>query len=383
MIIISRVRSLTLIGTADITASGIAAIFWFYMASLLGTEQYGQVSYFLSIVSIASTVSLFGFENTISVYVAKKVRVEPAIYIISIVSGVVTGIVLYLMFNHIGISVYVLGAIIFGLASAEIIANGLYKSYSKYLITHKILMVVLSIGFYHALGVDGIFLGIGIAFFPYLIRVFKGFKNATPNFSLLRARSHFILNSYFLNLSSVFNGSIDKLIIGPLVGFALLGNYQLGIQFLSVLHILPSIVYKYTLPQDAGGNPNKKLKKATILSSVGLAIFGITLSPIIVPAFFPQYNEAIQVIQIVSLSIIPTTINLMFTSKFLAAEKNRIILISSGIHLSVLVTSLILLGRMYGINGMAAALVLAISTESVYYYIINRHEKSFQNFSTN
>jgi len=119
------------------------------------------------------------------------------------------------------------------------------------------------------------------------------------------------------------------------------------------------------------------------LSSVGLAIFGITLSPIIVPAFFPQYNEAIQVIQIVSLSIIPTTINLMFTSKFLAAEKNRIILISSGIHLSVLVTSLILLGRMYGINGMAAALVLAISTESVYYYIINRHEKSFQNFSTN
>jgi len=374
--IFGGLKSLTLIGAADIAASGISAIFWFYMASLLGAEQYGQVSYFLSIVSVASTISLFGFENVISVYVAKKVRLEPPVYIISILSAITTALVLFIMFDKIGISIYVLGATFFGLAGAEILANGLYKSYPKYLLSHKILMIVLSLGFYHLFGVDGIFLGMGVSFFPYLIRICRGFKDTKINFSLLRPRFGFILNSYVLNLSSVFNGSIDKLIIGPLVGFTLLGNYQLGIQFLTVLHIVPSIVYKYTLPQDAGGNPNKKLKKMTILFSTGLAIFGIIFAPIIIPILFPRYLESIQVIQIISISIIPTTVNLMFVSKFLAAEKNRIVLISSGIHMGVLIPVLVLLGRIYGINGMAAAFVLAISIETCYYWMADRYSRS-------
>jgi O-antigen/teichoic acid export membrane protein len=380
-IIFGGFRNLTLIGTADIAASGISAIFWFYMASLLGAEQYGQVSYFLSIVSIASTVSLFGFENVVSVYLPKKIRIEPPVYIISIISTIATALVLFAIFNGVGISVYVLGAAFFGLASAEILANGLYRSYSKYLITHKGLMVAFAIGFYHLLGVEGVFLGIGISFFPYLLRIYRGFRGARPDFTLLRTRFSFILNSYVLNLSSVFSGSIDKIIIGPLVGFALLGNYQLGIQFLSVLHIIPSIVYKYTLPQDAGGNPNRKLKKATILFSAGLATLGIVLAPFFIPVLFPKYLEAIHVIQIISISIVPSTINLMFVSKFLAAEKNKIVLISSGVHLAVLVPSLIWLGKLYGINGMAIAFVFAVSIETIYYYIMNTRfkELSFSN----
>ena len=377
-IVFNGLKNLTLIGVADIAASGISAVFWFYMASLLGAEQYGQISYFLSIVSIASTISLFGFENVISVYVAKKIRIEPPIYLISILSATVVSLVLFVMFGKIGISVYVFGAMFFGLASAEILANSLYRSYPKYLITHKGLMVVLSIGFYYLLGVDGVFLGIGISFFPYMLRICRGFKDAKLDFSLLRVRLDFILNSYVLNLSSVFSGSVDKLIIGPLVGFALLGDYQLGIQFLSVLYIIPSIVYKYTLPQDASGNPNKKLKKVTILFSAGLAGISIILAPFFIPIVFPKYLEAIHVIQIISISVIPTTINLMFISKFLAAEKNKIVLIGSGVHLTTLIPMLIWLGKSYGIDGMAAAFVIAVSIETLYYCIIDiKFKKKF------
>lgn len=181
-----------------------------------------------------------------------------------------------------------------------------------------------------------------------------------------------MMNSYVLNLSSTFSGSLDKLIIAPLVGFALLGNYQLGIQFLSVFHILPSIVYKYVLPQEASGNPNKKLKQITILSSVGLAILGMVLSPIIISITFPKFTEAITVIQIMSISVIPSTINLMFNSKFLANGKIKFMLIGSGIYLSVLILSIIFLGKSFGINGMATALVLSTFAETIFYYIVNR-----------
>jgi len=70
----SGLKGITIIGSSDIVGSLIGAVFWFYLASLLGAEQYGQISYFLSIASIASTISLLGTENAVSVYVAKSVN---------------------------------------------------------------------------------------------------------------------------------------------------------------------------------------------------------------------------------------------------------------------------------------------------------------------
>lgn len=371
----SGLKGLTIIGTSDIAAGAIGSIFWFYMASLLGTEQYGQVSYFLSIASIASTISLLGANSTISVYVAKSVKLESTIYLICIIAGLVVALILFFVFSNLGISVYVLGAIIIGLAVSEILAKGLYKSYLKYLLMQKILMVGLSIGLYYMIGINGVLLGIGLSYLIYLIRIYRGFKESRIDFSLVRSRFGFMVNSYVWSLSSTFTGSLDKLIIAPLVGFELLGNYQLGIQFLSVLHILPSIVYKYILPQDASGNPNKKIKQITILSSVGIAVLGIVLSPIIIPLAFPKFTEAVAIIQIMSVSVIPTTINLMFTSKLLGNERIRLILTGSGIYLSVLILSIILLGKSFGINGMATALVLSTFSQTIFYYIVNRFKK--------
>lgn len=369
---ISGLRGVSIIGSSDIISSVIGAIFWLYLASLLGAESYGQLSYFLSIASIASTASLLGTENAISVYIAKKIKLESTIFLIPIVAGSIASIILYFAFSDLGVTVYILGAVIFGLASSEILAKGLFKAYSKYLLLTKILMVILSIGLYHIIGLEGVLLGIGLAFFVYLVRIYKGFRETKIDFSLIKPKAGFLVNSYALQLISAFNGSLDKLIIAPLVGFALLGNYHLGLQFLSILHILPGIVYKYVLPQDASGKPNKKLKQLTIISSIGIAILGIVLGPIVIPLFLPQYTEAIAIIQIMSVSVIPSTINLMYTSKLLGNEKTKYLLIGSGIYLIILILGIIILGLTYGINGMAVAIIISTSAETCFYYFINK-----------
>ncbi|RZD46795.1 MAG: hypothetical protein CXT78_03550 [Thaumarchaeota archaeon] len=369
---ISGLRGVSIIGSSDIISSVIGAIFWLYLASLLGAESYGQLSYFLSIASIASTASLLGTENAISVYIAKKIKLESTIFLIPIVTGSIASIILYFAFSDLGVTVYILGAVIFGLASSEILAKGLFKAYSKYLLLTKILMVILSIGLYHIIGLEGVLLGIGLAFFVYLVRIYKGFRETKIDFSLIKPKAGFLVNSYALQLIRAFNGSLDKLIIAPLVGFALLGNYHLGLQFLSILHILPGIVYKYVLPQDASGKPNKKLKQLTIISSIGIAILGIVLGPIVIPLFLPQYTEAIAIIQIMSVSVIPSTINLMYTSKLLGNEKTKYLLIGSGIYLIILILGIIILGLTYGINGMAVAIIISTSAETCFYYFINK-----------
>ena len=369
---ISGLRGVSIIGSSDIASSIIGAVFWLYLASLLGAENYGQLSYFLSIASIASTASLLGTENAISVYIAKKIKLESTIFLIPIVAGSIASIILYFAFSDLGVTVYVLGAIIFGLASSEILAKGLFKAYSKYLLLTKILMVILSIGLYHIIGLEGVLLGIGLAFFVYLVRIYKGFRETKIDFSLIKPKAGFLVNSYALQLISAFNGSLDKLIIAPLVGFTLLGNYSLGLQFLSILHILPGIVYKYVLPQDASGKPNKKLKQLTVISSIGIAILGIVLGPIVIPLFLPQYTEAIAIIQIMSVSVIPSTINLMYTSKLLGNEKTKFLLMGSSIYLIILILGIIILGLTYGINGMAVAIIISTSAETCFYYFINK-----------
>ena len=55
----SRYRSITVIGLADTIGSGIAAVFWFYLATLITPEQYGELFFVLGIAGTASLISLF------------------------------------------------------------------------------------------------------------------------------------------------------------------------------------------------------------------------------------------------------------------------------------------------------------------------------------
>ncbi len=370
--IIDRFKGLTTIGLANIIANVISGLFWLYMARLLGTTNYGEVSYFIAIAGIGTMFSFVGAGNTLTVYTAKDVKIQASVYSISIISSIITSSILFILFFNLGLSLFVIGNVLFGLITAELLGRKLYKTYSIYLILQKILMASLAIALNHFIGNNGVILGIAISFFPAIIRIYQGFRESRIDFSIIRSKLGFIINSYILDISRTFSGTVDKVIIGPLFGFMLLGNYQLGIQFMSILGILPNIVYSYVLSHDASGNPNKKLKKLTILCSCVLSILGITLSPIVLPVFFPKFTEAIGVIQIMSLAIIPGTVNGMYISKFLGLEKSRIVLIGSGIYLSILVISIIGLGKILGINGIASAYDLATVSESIYLISLER-----------
>lgn len=118
--------------------------------------------------------------------------------------------------------------------------------------------------------------------------------------------------------------------------------------------------------------PTRSWKKTTIIVSIFIAVLGITLSPIIVPVLFPKFKESVEVIQIISLAIIPSTINLIYLSKFLGSEKNKIVVVGSGIYLLAQVFGILVLGKIYGINGVTAALVLASSAEAIYLFLMSK-----------
>ena len=366
-------RGLTTMGAATFISNGLGGLFWFYMASLMGTEGYGQVSYFIAIAVIGSRISLLGFANTMMVYSAKGVKIQPPIYLIAILSSIITSLILFFVFLYdVGLSLYVIGFVIFTLITSDLLGRKQYKSYAKYVISQKIILIILSVSLYHIIGLTGVILGIAISFLPYLFVIYKEFKKSRIDFSLIRSRRKFITNNYVNDLTSAFHGEIDKLIVAPMLGFALLGNYQLAMQFFMILTILPTTVFQYILPHDASGNPNLGLKKWLIIIAVVVAILGIIVFPIISTIFFPEYEESIPVIQIISFAIIPYTITIIYSSQFLGMGNSKVVLVSSLIFLGVLIPLIIILGDIFILEGVAIAMVLGYTSQAIYLIFIDK-----------
>ena len=81
----AEIKSIASVGIADVAGVGLVAIFWFYMATMLDTEQYGEIHYFLGIAGLAYAISLIGTQNTLIVSVAKKFKTIPTLSFITLI----------------------------------------------------------------------------------------------------------------------------------------------------------------------------------------------------------------------------------------------------------------------------------------------------------
>ena len=353
-------KGLMSIGLGDVLGSGLSAFFWFYIAAILTPESYGEIHYLISIAGIAQLFSL-----VLTVYSAKKVKIQSTLYILSIIPTDISSIVIFILLQRLDVSTLLFGYIIFESVNSVLLGRRLFNKYSKLVILQKALTLSLGVGFYFMFGPDGILFGLSCSFIPYIYFFMKEFRINKINFSLLKTRSGFISNNYFNTLAGGFGGQIDKLIIAPILGFALLGNYSLALQFISVMMIFSSIVFKFILPLDSAGKDTKRIKKYTIILSLIITILGITLSPIVIPELFPEYVETIIAVQILSISVFFGNLISIFSSKLLSEEKSKSILIANIISVGIIIIGFILLGPILGIVGLSIVHVVALAIEAM------------------
>jgi O-antigen/teichoic acid export membrane protein len=369
------IRNIVSLATSTVTGSAISAIFWLYLAGLISQEEYGELGYLLAIAGITSNIALLGGVWVMTVYTAKEKNVQPVLYLISLISSGISAAILYVIFQNAGLSVFVIGFIIFNLILAEIQGRKLYKNYAIFFVLQKLFFVLISLTLFQFIGSEGILLGYGLSFMPFIKRMYDSLKTKKYDFKFLKEKSGFIASNYSLDLTGSIKGEIDKLMIAPLFGFALLGNYYLGLQVVSILSIIPGVIFTYILPQDASGNAIGKLRIVTILGSVILAILGIFLAPILIPIIFPQYEESLSLIPILSISLIPSTVASMYTSKFLGKEKSSYVLFGYIISAISLVLGILILSEIFQIVGLAIAYVLSISVQAIFLLTVNYVKK--------
>tara|TARA_B100000029_G_scaffold262081_1_gene258277 strand:- start:1706 stop:2854 length:1149 start_codon:yes stop_codon:yes gene_type:complete len=368
----SSQKDLLSIGFSNIVGSGISAIFWFYLATLINPEEYGQIHYFLGIAAMGQLFSLIATPNALTVYVAKNIKIHSTLFFISLLTGTLSAIIIFLIFFRFDASFLVLGYIIFELVNGFLLGKKLFSTYSKFFLTQKILTVIFGLGFFALFGFDGIIYGLVLSYIPYLWIFIKEFSSTKINFSLLKPRKGFIFNNYGINVSGAVGGQIDKIIIAPILGFELLGNYSLAMQFLVIMLLLPTIIFKYLLTKDSSGESTGNLKRISIVTSIGISAFGITILPILIPILFPQFVDTTIAIQILSIAIIPATIGTFYESKLLSLEKGKFPIISKSLGIISVIIGFLILGPIYGIVGLSITIVASSLIETIFIIIATK-----------
>ena len=370
------IKEISSLGVGDITASGIAAIFWFYLATVILPDEFGLIHYIISIAAISSSFALIGTQNTLTVFIAKNKEISSTLFLTSLLCAFIAFLASYVIFNRIDIGLLALGMILFTHGLSSNLGKKNFKNYAIYSILQKSLMVIFSFLAYTFFGVEGILYGISLSYFVYIKVFVKGLTQFKIDFILLKTYKNFISTNYFLMLTNAVTTQADKLLIVPILGLTILGNYSLAIQLITILSIVPSIIFKYVLPSSAQGIQNFRLRRNTILFSFLLTGIGVLLIPQIIPIFFENYVEAIEIIQIMSFAIIPTTINMFYFAKFLALENGKIPLFGGVISSSIMILGIVLLGTIFGVKGVAITHVLTYSILCLYSFIMARKLKN-------
>jgi O-antigen/teichoic acid export membrane protein len=363
------------IATGETISGVIGSIFWLYLASVLAVSDYGELQFLIGIASFGVGLSLLAQTNTIIVYEVKQRGLRGILFLMSFIMAGIVSVILFIIYSKLDIIFLMFGMICGEMAIGYLMGRKLFIKYSIFLISQKVLMIVLVIGLYFLMGIEGIIYGIAISYIPVAILVLSTFKNTSFNFPLLKNNFGFIFYNYSERLIIFSRRNLDKVIIMPILGFEILGEFALGFQIYSIMILFASISFKLLLLNDSEGKDSKKMSIVILSISTIIALLGITIAPIIVPIIFPQFTSVIEIIPIMSLAVIPNAIMLIMSSKFIGNEKSKFILIGTIMYAISYLLLIIFLGSTYGIQGLAFTFLITSTGYSIYLIVTYKIQK--------
>jgi len=340
-----------------ISSSGLQAIFYIIFAFLLSPEEYGRLSYLIAIAGVASIVSRFGLNHSVVVFQAKNdFSTVTQINFLALITTSIAAIILLSV--DIFAAFLTLSSSIFLMYVHNLLGSKNYKQFVFWNMIKGALIIVIPVIGYLFFEFEGILLGIAIAYFISSLKYFQNISFGNDFLQKIKTNFKIFIHNFGVDASTNLVKFVDKLIIAPIAGFAILGIYQLNLQILIGLEIIPIALHSFLLSEESSGTKHLKTTIFVLLLSVVLVGLIIFLTPILIPEFFPKYKEGIESLQILVLSLIPLTISAILNAK-LQAKNSTKVGFSAIIRIGSLIILLIILGSNFGLMGLSYAVLLS------------------------
>ena len=359
------------IATGNTISRIILALFWLGLAAILTVEDYGNLNYIISIASTATLISLLGLTNVVKTYLPKgKEELKKQAFLLVLIVDAIIVVPLFIFTNNPYIIILFLSMSFFRMYISEVLARHAHKKFMLLSIVRIGLLISLSLSLFYIMGVNGIILGLAVSRIFLSYGFFKSIKGMKFQFTELRKKIHFIIYSFLNEFTLDGSKHLDKLMIAPLFGFQILGLYQIGFQFLTLLSILPLSISQFLHPQEAAGIRGGKIVKTGVVLSISFAAIAYFAIPIVIDNLFPNFVEGIQPAQITIISIIPITFISILNSKFFGREHSKPPLIGNAIGFGVFIVLLVFLGSVLGLIGLSLAIVISYSIQTIILLIL-------------
>ena len=372
-------RGLVNVTAGNVISSLIGAVFWLLLASLMTVEAYGKLNYDLSIAITASTLSLMGLNVTVMTYLPKgDENIKHQANLLVLITNCIIFVALFWFTNNIPVAILLFGMSFFTMAQAEILGKSNFKKYSYLVIGQRLVLVPASLSLYYVMGVDGIITGYGLSTLLFSYNFFKSLKRSKLELKDLKPKFRFTLHIFSINMLEKVALYVDKLLIGPLFGFGILGTYQFGFQFLMFLYILPYSLYQFLLPRESAGISGGRIIITGMAAAIIFSVAFFVLIPIIVNFSFTHFVESIQSAQIMIFGVIPMMASNIITARSFGKGKSTPPLIASVTRVITLLSLIFFLGHLFSITGLAFAVLISLVVQFITLFIMTKlsHDKT-------
>jgi O-antigen/teichoic acid export membrane protein len=360
-------REFSFVMVGRVVSTGLQALFYLIFAALLQPEAYGNLSYLIAIAGTISTISRFGLNHTVTIFQAKNETILAAqTNSLAIITTTVASLLLLLVDPNVALLCFSMSVFLMNIHNLT--GQKKYKKYMGVDITKGILIITLPLFFYFIFQIPGILLGSSISYLVCSTNFFKlvQFRNSL---NVIRNNPKVLSHNFGVDLSTNATRFVDKLIIVPILGFTYTGIYQLNLQILSGLEMLPLALHSFLLSEESSGRNQRKIGITVVIASIIISLVVILIAPHVIKALFPQYEEGIFGFQIMVISIIPLTIGAILTAKLQALESTRVGFLAI-IRIGSMLILLGILGNALGLMGLSLAILISSVLSTIFLFVI-------------
>ncbi|MEM4249802.1 MAG: oligosaccharide flippase family protein [Candidatus Nitrosotenuis sp.] len=369
---VNSTRDFSFVMVGRVVSAGLQALFYLIFAVLLQPEAYGHLSYLIAIAGTVSTVSRFGLNHTATVYQAKgETLMSSQVNSLAIITTTAASLLLLLVDPNVALLCFSMSLFLMNIHNL----TGL-KKYKKYMgidITKGILIVTLPIALYFVFEIPGILLGSSISYLVCSPHFFK-FLRFKDSFDVIKKNHKVLAHNFGVDMSTNATRFVDKLLIVPIMGFAYTGIYQLNLQILSGLEMLPLALHSFLLSEESSGKSQKKISAVVVAASIAISAVVIVLAPFAIGKLFPQYQEGTYSFQILVVSIVPLTVGAILTAKLQALGSTRVGFLAV-VRIGSLLVLLGVLGNTFGLTGLSVAVLASSVISTVFLYMLYMKNK--------
>lgn len=356
---------------SDIISTIIGSVFWFYLATILAKNEYGELQLLISIAGLALGFAMIANNNSVIVYEAKHLDLRRTLFLISFLIGGAVSVIMFMIYSRFDIILLTFGMMLEEMIIGYFIGKKFFTKYAIFIILQKALMIVLGIGLYLIIGIEGILYGIGLSYMILIPLVIKSIKESKFNFPLFRKNFGFIINNYGLRLIIYSRRNLDKIIIVPVLGTAVLGEYALAIHVYTAMVMFTTISNKFLLVNEAT-KTNSKFRIIVLTIAGMISLLGVTIGPHVIPVIFPNYSGVAEVIPIFSLTVLPNAVITIYSTKFLGEQNSKVTIIGAIIHTIIYISLIIVLGSSFGLFGLSVSFLVSSVFYAIFLLFIDR-----------